>query len=207
MAASNFAPLGGRVEIISGYNIIQKFPLPTTARRIFHGAPLWTNGASGVEPCSMYAGNDTSVDHANEHMITTGIVGLAAEERVMQQLSTAQARAYAAGPSTLNPLYASDASAPFISVYTRGIARFPCAAVATQREIGDFIQCAGFVNEGASGFYDPSGSLVADTNYYMYMNLFQYAVTQTAACGWARLVERALVGALYFIAEFNFSRV
>lgn len=202
MAASNFAPGGGRIMVIRGIGEIVKLPLPTTARRILLGAPLWTNGASGVEPSSMLAACATSVDHANADFVTAGFVGLAAEERVMQQLATAPAKAYAPGPATLNPNYASDASTPYISAYMEGIARGPVAALAAAHEVGEWVQLAGFVNEGASGFYDPSGTLVADTNYYLYENLLQIATTQAATNAIGRLVERAVVGQTWL--DFHF---
>ncbi len=196
---TNFVPVNQpiNVEHVGAANVM-KAPLPTTPRSIQQGSPLWTNGASGVEPALMQAGDSTSVDHANG-VFGPLFLGFAAGRRVPQQLLAVNQ--YAAGGATT--AYTEDASKPFISVYTNGIATAPCAALQAAHEIGEYVQLAGFVNEASVGFYAPDGSLVKDTNYYLYNDQVQISTTQDATHSIGKLVERAVVGQTFLRFEFE----
>lgn len=194
--ASAYTPPAGSIEVVDGFTNVKKMPLPTTPRSFPLGAPMWNNGASGIEPSLQQAGDATSVEHANG-VFAPLFVGFALEARVPQQLNTLGEYS-APGNAAVAP---DDASRPFISVADSGIAVAPCAALGGQHEIGEFVDLAGFTNEASVGFYTPAGVLTKDTNNYLYLN--QVQITATAANAIGILCERALAGQTYLRFKFG----
>jgi hypothetical protein len=139
--------------------------------------------------------------------------GFAAEGAAQQQFFV-EGQFNAPGPSTLIPVAADDASRDFIAVYDEGVAIAPIDPVlmgitlATAVEVGALVSLGGFVNEEASGFYDPAGVLqVADTDYWMYNNavtVFSTGSTAiTAADAIGVVCERAVAGQNYIKFKFK----
>ena len=90
-----------------------------------------------------------------------------------------------------------DASKPFLSAYDSGIAIAPYwdgtyNTVQSQLEVNQLVQLAGFQNEASTGFYAPDGTLIKDTNWYLYMNAVMAGTIPGSCIG--ILVERALWG-------------
>jgi hypothetical protein len=95
-------------------------------------------------------------------------------------------------------------------VYTEGTAIAPCAALAAQHEEGEFVAVCAFANEATTGFYDPSGCLQQDTDYYGYMNQVTLGANAdssgaavVAADAIGILCERALIGQTYLKFKFK----
>jgi len=200
--SSNFAPVAGNIVVVDGFTSVKKYPLPSTPRSFPAGAPLYNNGAGGVEPALTQAGDGTSVDHANG-VFAPLFAGFALEARVPQQDNGIAA--FAAQGGTTPAL--EDASRGFLSVADEGIAIGPCDALAAQQEIGAAVQIAGFQNEAGTGFYDSTGTLRKDTNYYLYNNKVQIAETYASVATdpggtIGILCERALAGAT--VLKFKF---
>lgn len=199
--STNFTPSAGRIRVIAGENTIKKFPLPTTARKINSGDALWTNGTGGVESATMPAGitvgsasTYTTVE-LNNAAFAPLFAGFAAESRVPQQLSAALTGYLAGGAVSTTGV--NDASRPFLSVITEGVAEAPYfdgtySTVQGQLEIGTLVNLGGFANEASTGFYANDGTLQKDTKSYLYANSVK--TTSTAANAIGVICERAKVG-------------
>lgn len=110
MAASNYVPVAGNINVISGHNDnVRKYPLATTPRQFPVGSPMWLCTVAGnvgnVEPCLMPVGlavstasNHTSLAEAH---IALGLVfvGFSLESRVAQQFQNTSNKFSAAGPA------------------------------------------------------------------------------------------------------------
>ena len=189
--ATAFTPVAGNIRVIDGMLSPKKFPLPTTQRLIPKGCPLYNNTTSGVDTFMVAANGDaTSVDHANAALVTAGFVGIALEARQPQQLATLGGFSAPGNAAAV----IEDASRPWITVADECVCEGPCAALAAQHEIGEYVQFAGFHNEASVGFYDAAGALTKDTNYYLYQNQVQIAVTQATTNAIGVLCERAIAG-------------
>lgn len=217
-------PVSGAIKVVDGYSTVKKFFLPSQPRLIQPGTPMWNNGSYGIEPAMLAIANKgqaasattsrastmTSLDgtgalSANQQFAAY-FAGFAAERRGPRQLATVGQFGV---PGNFTA-YADDASPPFMSVYTEGIAVAPYYwdnngtwynSVQTQLEIGQPIELAGFVNEATTGFYDPAGELQLDTKTYLYNNAMQQTNILANAIGF--LVERALVGDTYLKFQFQ----
>jgi hypothetical protein len=225
MAASSFAPVAGRIRVIDGYNVIQKLPISKRQRSYPSGSPMWLNKISAnyiAEPAGVNCINATvdcglggTASAASTYAALTNanaafaplFLGFAGEARIPQQFLS-PGNFNQPGPVGTVPLYADDASRPFIPVYREGIAEAPlAAALTTALEIGNLVQVNGFLNEAASGFYDPTGTgsgaggfLQLDTKYYLYNN--SVIVSTTAADAIGVVCERAPIGAT--VVRFRF---
>ena len=216
--SSNYLPVGANIEVVSGFNEIKKYPISAAQRSFPVGAPLWYNtitaGTGGVEPALLsttasghvvtattgttYSSTYTTVELANAAFAPL-FAGFAADARVPQQEWLVGQFANV-GNAVVGP---EDASRPFVSVYSEGIAIGPLmSAVATNPvEPGTFVDLAGFANEGTTGFYDPAGVLQLDTKTYLYMNAVQ--TTATAANAIGVVCERAPVGQTFLKFTFK----
>ncbi len=217
MAASNFAPVAGRIRVIDGFNSLQKVPISRRPRMFQAGSPMWLNKISAnyiAEPALVNCVNATvdcgiggTASAASTYSALTNalaafaplFLGFASEERIPQQFF-APGNFNQPGPAGTVPLYAQDASTPFIGIYRAGIAEAPCVTLTTAIEVGMLVQLAGFVNEASSGFYDPTGTgsgsggfLQLDTKYYLYNNCVMVSTTAADAIGVC--CERAPIGA------------
>lgn len=198
--ATHYLPVAGQIRVVDGLIAPKKYPLPTSPRSFPSGTVLWNNKDSGVEPALNRAADtvNTTVDLANAALVTAGVVGIAMEQRVPQQFaSTGQ---FAAGGAAA--AYSEDASRPFITAADECVCVAPyndtltgATSLAAQHEIGEYVQLDGFVNEGTTGFYNSSGTLVKDTYAYLYNNAVKISVTQDAAHSIGVLCQRALIGA------------
>jgi hypothetical protein len=213
--ATNYSPLPGTTIVIDGFSSIKKAYLPAAPRAFPAGAAMWDNGANGIEPCLLsptahgsLATTASGTTYASTY--TTAALfqaafapyfcGIAAQPRIPQQLYSFSQ--FSNGGAFTS--YVDDASTPFISLYTEGIALAPLmTAIASQQEVGTLVGPATFVNEGATGLYDPAGCLQKDTKYYAYMGAWEILGTQTAANASGRLVERARVGDMFIKFEFH----
>lgn len=220
MAASNYAPPAGNIQVTDGYQTVKKYNLSKNQRAFPHGTPLWLNKVSGryqVEPALLSPTNATQDSNSGNSDASTYttlelanaafaplFAGFAASARVSQQLAP-NANFNVPGPATTTT--PDDASQPFQAVHDEGIAIAPLGAtlgpaLATAIEVGVLVNLDGFVNEEASGFYDPAGALqVGDVAYYMYNNAVK--TTTTAANAIGVVCERAEVGQTYLKFKFK----
>lgn len=216
MAASNYVPVAGNINVISGHqDNVRKFPIATTPRQFPVGCPMWLSTVAGnvgnVEPCLMPPGlavntasNYTSLAAAH---IALGVVfaGFTLESRVARQFQDTSNKFSAAGPAPTSSSWA-DASKPFISVCDEGVAEAPIRqgsgnTVTTAIEVGTMVSMHGIVNEATSGIYCPDGTLQADTFWYLYMN--QVVATTVTASAIGVVCEQAPVGATKVKFKFN----
>jgi hypothetical protein len=141
-------------------------------------------------------------------------LGFAGEARISQQFA-APGNFCQPGPVGTVPLYADDASRPFIPIYTEGIADCPigrtlltAGVITVALEVGTLIQVDGFLNEAASGFYDSTGTgsgaggfLQLDTKYYLYNNAVTSSTTAADSIG--TVIERAPIGSSRVLIQFK----
>ena len=225
MAVSNYAPVAGRIRVIDGFNSLQKVPISRRQRAYPAGSPMWLNKIAAnyiAEPAGVNCINATAdvgiggtASAASTYVALTNanndfaqrFLGFAAEQRLFEQFFS-PGNVNQPGPAGTVPLYAQDASRPFIGIYREGIAEAPlAAALTTAMEVGFLVQVNGFLNEASSGFYDPTGTgsgaggfLQLDTKYYLYHN--SVIVTSTPADAIGVVCERAPIGAT--VVRFRF---
>lgn len=216
MAASNYAPGPGVIRVIHPGAPTKKFPISAYPRSFPPGTPMWLNKVAvhyQAEP-SLLTCQQATVDvsastaDADSGYVTLKLaqdpfgplfLGFAGEGRIPQQFQAPLA--FSQKWPAVSP-YPMDASKPFISIYDRGVAIAPVTTLATAMEYGDLIGVDGFVNEAASGFYDPAGRrCVAGTGYFLYMNRVMLATDPTGAIGWC--CERAPIGQDWVKFEFR----
>jgi hypothetical protein len=219
--ASNFKPPAAFPKFVRGFDDVKKILVSANGPRLMRsGALLWLNkvanryqAESGLLSATNAATDSTS---ANSSASTYGSIalanaqfaplflGMAATARVPQQLFTPGAYS-AQGSQTYSP---GDASSPFLSFYDEGIALIPVGpnlsstgVLTATVEPGSYVQLDGFVNEAATGFYDPAGALQKDTYYYLYDNCCN--TTATAANAFGVVVERGNIGDSMLVVKFK----
>lgn len=224
--SSKFTPPAGNIEVVEGLILPKKYPLlPGVPRAFPKGTPMWlmkwASGAYYAEPAllaaqgnnltttpatrnSSVAGDSTSVEHANG-VFAALFLGFALEPRFFQQ---EQAFLSAGMPGGGVNYGYGDASAPFLSVADEGIAVAPLdpttyttGALTANVEVGTLVDLGGFQNEATTGFYDPSGTLQQDTDYYLYNNAVK--TTATAANAIGVVCERGLIGDTFLKFKFK----
>lgn len=226
--ATNYAPVQGQIRVVDGWTQFQKLPLSTKPRQFPSGCPMWLNKVAGryqAEPSLLTTQQATvdvgattaSADSGYATLAAANVpfgplfLGFAAEARVAQQLQTLGQ--YSVPAPWTN--YAQDASRPFITIISSGIAMCPVGptlggVLTTALEFGQLMQVDGFANDaGVTGFYDPAGRLCnsAGAGYFLYMNSVTTSTDPTGCIGF--VCERAEVGAtevkIQFQSAYNFS--
>jgi hypothetical protein len=213
MAASNYAPAAGNIEVISGPNDnVKKIPIIATAQRSFPvGTPLWLSTSGNAEPSLMPIAIAVGSASTYTDVITLRaafapiFLGFSAENRIPQQFADGSNKFSAAGPAP-TALQWNDASRPFISVWDKGVAQAQInqgggRTVTTQLEVGQMVSLMTFQNEASSGVYCPDGTLQTDTKFYAYMN--EVEITTVTAHAIGVICERAPVGATKVKFTFN----
>lgn len=210
--ATNFAPPAQNTVLVDGPAVVKKAYLPTVARAFPVGTPMWDNGQYGCEPALLSPaghgsaaaawGSGTASSYTTDLLFQSAFapwfLGIALEPRIPQQMFGVS-QADVGAPFTQ---YVDDASKPFISIATSGIIKAPTISpLAAQFEAGCNCCPQTFVNN-ATGFYDCSGTLQTNTNYYAYNNCWVPLASYTNAQSCGRLAERALIGQSYIIVEF-----
>lgn len=209
--SSAFVPQSQRWNVEGGYTIPQKRTLPTTPRQFFGGTPMFFQG-NAVEPALMLAGHTISTDLPTTVELQNAIFaplfcGVSRGGRVAQQLQAAYlyGQPSASGGGPVSGVITSDASTPFITVDPEGIATayFPSGAAGfgSAHYPGELVDLFGFTNEATYGFYDNSGTRIADTKVYLYND--QVQITTTAANAIGVLWEDAPANQTYVRFKFK----
>ena len=204
----------GTIKLVGEFADVKKIFVSTNPRAFPTGSLLWLNKVSGryqAEPfllsttaASVDASSANGTTYASTYTTAALLaaameglfLGVAAEGRIAQQLNPFGL--FGCAGQTQN--YAQDASTPFISYYDAGIFTMPVGldmsstgALTAAIEPGTAVMPSCFANEATNGFYDPSGCLQKDTDYYAVNNaVYAPATDTTHAIG--IVVERAPIG-------------